>query len=352
MLQTLKLREAFGLPDEPKIDAEKGILRGVKVLGLVSQNGKRYTKDAIKGALPLLEGARVYFNHPDGDDNARKIEDRFARLREAKQDDKGEAYADLHFNPHHDRAASFVWFAKNDPAGIGLSINGSGKGSIDGNGMKLVEQITKIHSVDIVDGPATVAGLFEQDGYTPPPDPAAASQEGGEMGNEFRTKLADLASHVVSDSSMSKDDCLKKLKQIVAMLEEEGASDDGEEGEVEATPEAEEKAMEQLKKLASPAAKWAFGKLAAVKLLEKKQSLREQATAAGLAEKAITETFVETLLREATAEGVAKLIEDRKSVATSAPRYTPRDETPSNGKPRTAKEIADSLFRDVGESGA
>ncbi len=166
VVQDFKLCESFLLPAQPELDEEKGILRNVKVLGLESKNGKRYTKDAVKGALPLIEGARAFFDHAEedehGNDKPRKVSERFGRFKEAYQDKHGEAFANLHYNPHHERAASFVWFVKNDPVGIGCSIVGAGKGSTDSSGIKVVEQITRIASVDIVDGPATVSGLFEQ----------------------------------------------------------------------------------------------------------------------------------------------------------------------------------------------
>lgn len=177
---TVKLREAYELPSADQLDETKGILLGVKVLGLKSKNGRQYTPASIKAAMPLIEGAKVFFDHPDeeddGADKPRKFGERFARLRGARVDAKGEAYADLHFNPHHPQAKSFLWYVKNDPKGLGLSLNGDGT-TIRRDGVKLVDCIQAIRSFDIVDSPATVEGLFEQHSAKAIPDVKALAAE-------------------------------------------------------------------------------------------------------------------------------------------------------------------------------
>jgi hypothetical protein len=156
-----KLRESVALVDA-RIDKAAGIVRGVKVLGLVSKNGRKYTPAAARAAIPLLENARVYIDHPDGESNARKYGERFARLRNVRQDAAGDLFGDLRYNTAHPHAKSFEWAVEHDPREIGLSINADGVAVREADGTKRVEQITAVHSVDIVDGPATVEGLFEQ----------------------------------------------------------------------------------------------------------------------------------------------------------------------------------------------
>ena len=48
------------------VDRERGIIRGVKILGTRSQNGRTYLAEAIGQAVPLYEGAKVNVNHPKG----------------------------------------------------------------------------------------------------------------------------------------------------------------------------------------------------------------------------------------------------------------------------------------------
>ncbi|HEY2838457.1 MAG TPA: hypothetical protein VGJ26_04885, partial [Pirellulales bacterium] len=47
-----------------RVDRAAGVIRGVKILGLESQNGRSYLPEALAAAAPLYEGAKVNVNHP------------------------------------------------------------------------------------------------------------------------------------------------------------------------------------------------------------------------------------------------------------------------------------------------
>src|SRR5262245_57850434 len=47
-----------------RVDRENGIIRGVKIIGLISRNGRRYVPEALRLAVGLYEGAKVYIDHP------------------------------------------------------------------------------------------------------------------------------------------------------------------------------------------------------------------------------------------------------------------------------------------------
>ena len=49
-----------------RVDAAAGVVRGVKILGLTSRNGRSYKPEALAAAIPLYEGAKVNVNHPRG----------------------------------------------------------------------------------------------------------------------------------------------------------------------------------------------------------------------------------------------------------------------------------------------
>ena len=48
------------------VDRLAGVIRGVKILGLESRNGRTYLPEALAAAAPLYEGAKVNVNHPKG----------------------------------------------------------------------------------------------------------------------------------------------------------------------------------------------------------------------------------------------------------------------------------------------
>src|SRR5215510_10167219 len=49
-----------------RVDREQAIIRGVKIIGLVSRNGRRYRSAALAQAVGMYEGAKVNVNHPKG----------------------------------------------------------------------------------------------------------------------------------------------------------------------------------------------------------------------------------------------------------------------------------------------
>ena len=144
-----------------RVDREQGIIRGVKILGLRSRNGRRYRDAAVQEALPLYEGAKVNVNHPKGrQDEPRDYRDRLGAIRTVEFRKEEGLFGDFHYNPKHPLAEQLVWDATNSPENVGFSHNVSAKVKREETAM-LVEEITKVQSVDLVADPATTAGLFE-----------------------------------------------------------------------------------------------------------------------------------------------------------------------------------------------
>ena len=65
-----------------RVDPGRGVLRGVKMLGLQSRNGRTYLAEALTRAAPLYEGAKVNVNHPKASPlGPRDYQDRLGLLR-------------------------------------------------------------------------------------------------------------------------------------------------------------------------------------------------------------------------------------------------------------------------------
>lgn len=153
----------------PRIDAIRGVLHGVKVLGLISRNGRRYRESCIAAAAPLYEGIKVNVNHArEPRRGPRDYQDRLGCLREVRAADEG-LFADLHFNPKHALAEQLIWDAEHAPENVGLSHNVEAKTSRGGNQL-IVEEILRVNCVDLVADPATTAGLFESRELVSPND--------------------------------------------------------------------------------------------------------------------------------------------------------------------------------------
>lgn len=144
------------------VDRQIGILRGVKLIGLESRNDRRYRESALSGAATLYEGAKVNVNHPkEGPLAPRDYQDRLGVIRDVELRTGHGLFGDLHFNPKHALAEQLLWDAEHNPGNVGFSHNVLARLTREGE-QAIVEEITKVQSVDLVADPATTQGLFEQ----------------------------------------------------------------------------------------------------------------------------------------------------------------------------------------------
>ena len=145
------------------VDREAGQIRGVKILGLESKNGRSYAKETAARAVGLYEGAKVNVNHPKGPASGpRDYQDRIGVLRNVRvEPGDGGLRADFAFNPKHALAEQLMWDAEHAPENVGFSHNVEARTSRKG-GQTIVEEIVRVQSVDLVADPATTRGLFEE----------------------------------------------------------------------------------------------------------------------------------------------------------------------------------------------
>ena len=149
-----------------RVDREASMIRGVKVLGLESRNGRVYSAAALEAAAPLYEGAKVNVNHPRGNPAApRDYQDRLGVVRNVQWRDGEGLFGDLHFNPKHALAEQLAWDAEHAAENVGFSHNVQARVTRQ-HDRATVEAIIKVNSVDLVADPATTHGLFEHNADT------------------------------------------------------------------------------------------------------------------------------------------------------------------------------------------
>lgn len=149
-----------------RVDRAAGVLRGVKLIGLESLNGRRYRPEALSAAVSLYEGAKVNINHPkEGPLAPRDYRDRLGVIREVEFRAEEGLFGTLHFNPKHAVAEQLAWDAEHNPRNVGFSHNVLARLTRDG-AQSLVEAITHVQSVDLVADPASTRGLFEEQDET------------------------------------------------------------------------------------------------------------------------------------------------------------------------------------------
>jgi hypothetical protein len=144
-----------------RVDAQAGVIRGVKVLGLESRNGRSYLPEALAEAARLYEDAKVNVNHAKGNPvGPRDYQDRIGTIRGVALRPGEGLFGDFHFNPKHALAEQLIWDAQHAPENVGFSHNVEARTSRRGERV-VVEAITRVQSVDLVADPATTRGLFE-----------------------------------------------------------------------------------------------------------------------------------------------------------------------------------------------
>lgn len=163
-LTRISLREDVVRSGACQVDREAGIIRRVKVVGLESRNGRRYTLECLKRAIPLYEGCAVNIDHPvKSPSQSRSAHDRFGKFQNVIAEADG-LYADLHYLKSHPMAATICEAAERMPDAFGFSHNAQGDYRLE-QGVEVVEAIVEVRSVDLVADPATTRSLFESEDH-------------------------------------------------------------------------------------------------------------------------------------------------------------------------------------------
>lgn len=283
-----------------RIDREAGVIRGVKILGAKSANGRTYTTEAMLKAVDLYEKAKVNVNHPAGRaDSPRDYRDRLGHLESVQAHADG-LYGDLHFNPKHPLAEQLLWDAENAPAHVGMSHNVTAVvGRKDGKAV--VEEITKVVSVDLVAEPATTRGLFESDSNPETLEEVSAVDYSQLTVNDIKANRVDLLEAIGSQAVAEQAEAIGK-----AALAEQAES---------------EEAKAQAAKLLALTEE--VDGLKAEKTAIERRSTRDALLAeAKIPEDLVTEVFRGLIHNAADDAAVKSLIEDRQAIAKGIPAKT------------------------------
>jgi hypothetical protein len=110
--------------DAHTVDCDAGVIRGVRVLGRQSRNGREYSDRALAEAAALYQGIGVNLNHPDRRETNRErpVEAGFGWLEAVEVKDDG-VYADLHYLRSHPQAGLIVEAAQRNPKRLSLLPN-------------------------------------------------------------------------------------------------------------------------------------------------------------------------------------------------------------------------------------
>lgn len=157
----MELRERI-TADGARVDREAGVIHGVKLLGSLSTNRRKYSAKAIEQAAKMYEGAAVNVDHPSKPGTGeRSVTDGIGWIQSVEVKD-GVPYGDLHVLKSHPSAAMVLEAAERNPKRFGMSHNADGVVEVQ-EGRNVVTSINRVISVDIVQNPATTQGFFESE---------------------------------------------------------------------------------------------------------------------------------------------------------------------------------------------
>lgn len=207
-----------------RVDREQGVLRGVKLIGLTSRNGRRYRELALQQAKSLYEETKVNVNHPkDGPLSPRDYQDRLGVIRGVEFRAGEGLFGDLHFNPKHPLAEQLTWDAEHNPRNVGFSHNVLARLARDGEN-PVVEEITRVQSVDLVADPAATLGLYEQTDRNGPWDVltlAILELHRPDLAEEMRSAERQKVQQELGEAQ-AKAAVLERRQKVVELLCEQG----------------------------------------------------------------------------------------------------------------------------------
>ena len=143
------------------VDRDGGVIHNVKIIGSRSKNNRIYPLPALRKAAGLYENRPVHVSHPNRSnaDAERSFDDRIGWLSNVRLTGNS-LFGDLHVLKSDPRSGKIFEAAERNPTLFGLSHNAEGKVTRKGDGL-IVEEITRVRSVDVVTDPASTNSLFE-----------------------------------------------------------------------------------------------------------------------------------------------------------------------------------------------
>ena len=282
-------------------DGAARVIKNVALLGPVSKNGRRYTAEAMAKAQGQYSGVQCFINHPTKEETqtGRRDVRNIAGVIENARMDGDKIKGDVKLLP--DIAGQKFWdIASTMPHAASCSHVAMGNSVRRGNEV-VVEEITKVLSVDLVANGATTDSVFEGQEQEHDMDLKDVTIEG------LRTGRPELTQALLDEGAKTRDTEVKTL--------------------------TEEKTA-----LAAKVDEFTVKEAVAVK----KAAVAKMLTEAKLPAAAVTETFTQQLEAcedEATAKA---LIEDRRKLAGGVKNMGATNPPGGGAKPTSPRAIAES----------
>lgn len=141
-----------------KVDRERGIIFGAKLLGEKSANGRIYGQAVREKHKGIYDGAAIFLEHAD--ENGHLVTDNVGWSENIEVKPDG-TFGDVHLLLTHKETPTLLERAERRPGLCGISHEVKGDGRIDKDGTLIVESMQGPAILAIVSNPATTQGFFE-----------------------------------------------------------------------------------------------------------------------------------------------------------------------------------------------
>lgn len=200
-----------------RVNREAGTIANVKILGLVSENGRQYLPAAIQAAKKLYEGVHVNIDHPkDSPDQQRSAYDRFGKLTRIRWVEGEGLYGDLVYLKTHPMAERICEAAERMPDAFGMSHNAQGEGEENKDGVFVVSKIVEVRHVDLVADPATTKSLSESKKIKAREAKGAKQMDTVEIVSQLKNLLDQLASSLGGNEEMPSEEAYEEKPAMEA----------------------------------------------------------------------------------------------------------------------------------------
>lgn len=147
---------------------EGNVIHNVSLLGPTSANNRIYTEAAMKDAVRLYEGARVFIDHAPESElrdrrGVRSVNDLAGRVMNPRRTGD-RVRGDIQILDREPTKSLMLSIATEMPEMAGMSHRARGKVRVNEQGVEVVEGLEAVAAVEFVAEPATVKGLFEGKG--------------------------------------------------------------------------------------------------------------------------------------------------------------------------------------------
>ena len=191
------------LPGSDRIDAEAGVIRGAKLVGMEAGSKKRrYPSKTLKEGAHLYEGVDVNVDHSLA--GGRKLLEGWGVVRNPRFQDGVGIVGDVHFLKEHASTGQILERIERFPDGQGLSHDARGKIRLVEQGWQEVTHLQSVKSVDLVRKPDTTKNLFE-DQDTEPKTMKASEFLAGKTDDRSKRLIALLEAGELIDLDLTED---------------------------------------------------------------------------------------------------------------------------------------------------